>query len=208
MPTPRSSRIEFCGNIGTGKSTVARLLAGHCALPLVEEHYEQVPFWKEFYSSPPTYSFEKNISFLLFHSNAVRAATENFSERPLICDFALFQDLAYAALAGSPQDYRATVGVHDRLVARVGPPSMVIYIKCSVEEQLKRIRLRGREPERAVTLSYLEQLSRNISEELTRYGSEVRVIEINTEALDFVVDPSAGLSTLTAEVEPWLADNL
>ena len=203
----RSARIEFCGNIGAGKSTVARLLAGHCRLPLIEEHYEQVPFWKEFYSSPPTYAFEKNISFLLFHSNAIRTAAANFDERPLICDFALFQDLAYAALAGSTQDYQATLAVHDRLVVRVGPPSLIVHVKCSVEEQLTRIRKRGREPERAITSSFLNQLSQHISEELARHGSGARVIEVNTEALDFVVDPSAGLSALAAQVEPWLAGN-
>ena len=187
---------------------MARLLAGHCGLPLIEEHYEQVPFWKEFYSSPPTYAFEKNISFLLFHSNAIRTAAAHFDERPLICDFALFQDLAYAALAGSPEDYHATLAVHDRLVDRVGPPSLVIHVKCSVEEQLTRIRQRGREPERAITSSYLEQLSGHITEELARHCSGVQVIEVNTEVLDFVVDPSAGLSVLSAEVEPWLAENL
>jgi deoxyadenosine/deoxycytidine kinase len=203
----RSSRIEFCGGIGAGKSTVARLLAGHYRLPLIEEHYEQVPFWKEFYSSPASYAFEKNISFLLFHSNAVRTAGRHFVERPLVCDFTLFQDLAYAALAGSTEDYKATLAVHDRLVARLDPPGLIIHVICSVEEQLTRIRRRGREPERAITASYLEQLSLHISEEISRHSAGARVLEVDTEALDFVVDPSVGLSALAANVETWMAGN-
>jgi deoxyadenosine/deoxycytidine kinase len=199
-----SSRIEFCGGIGAGKSTVARLLAAHCRLPLIEEHYEQVPFWKEFYKEPQRYAFEKNISFLMFHSNAIRLAVTHFQERPLICDFALFQDLAYASLAGPQEDYEATVAVHDRLMGRLDCPSLIIHVRCSVDEQLTRIKRRGREPERAITGSYLEQLSQHVDRELARYSGIVPIVEINTEQLDFVVDPSAGLAVLSSNVEKWL----
>lgn len=200
----RSARIEFCGGIGAGKSTVARLLAAQSDLPLVQENYEQIPFWEEFYRDPPAYEFEKNISFMLFHGNAIRAGIAHQHADPLICDFALFQDLAYAAMSRLPDDYGALAAIHDRLAARLSSPDLIVYVRCSVDEQLARIQQRDREPERAITRSYLETLSANIEAELQRTLPDVPVIEVDTERLDFVGDPEAALSALKPDFERWL----
>lgn len=202
---PRSVRIEFCGGIGAGKSTVAELLAARYGFPLVKEHYDQFPFWKEFYRDPIEYEFEKNISFTLFHGNAIRAGIASQQAAPLICDFALFQDLAYAAMSRLPEDYGALAAIHDRLVARLARPDLVLYARCPVDEQLARIRERGRGPERAITRSYLEDLSANIDTQLHRTLPGVPVIEIDTHQLDFVRHPEAGLRALGSDFERWLA---
>src|SRR3712207_6956032 len=47
-----------------------------------------------------TYAFEKNVSFLLSHGDLIREAGGD----PLVCDFALFQDLAYTDIACAPDD--------------------------------------------------------------------------------------------------------
>jgi deoxyguanosine kinase len=197
-------RIEFCGGIGTGKSTVARLLAAHCGFPFVEEHYDEVPFWKDYYRDPPAFAFEKNISFLLFHNNAIRAVSEQMEAMPIICDFAMFQDLSYAALAGNEDDYFVTVAVHDQLITRLGRPDLLIHVRCCPDVQLERIRRRGREPERSITKAYLEDLSRHIETELARHLSLIPIIEIDTDRHDFVVDPSAGLLTLMPKFQTLL----
>ncbi|HEX8191679.1 MAG TPA: deoxynucleoside kinase [Allosphingosinicella sp.] len=197
-------RLEFCGGIGSGKSTVARLLAAHYALPFVEEHYQEVPFWKEFYQDPESFNFEKNISFLLFHSNAVRAVTSSNRRRLPVCDFALFQDLAYAAMSGKSADYLATVAVHARLAERLGPPALIIRVTCPIETQLERIAMRGREPERAITAHYLEDLDEAITSELAIHHADVPLIEVDTASLDFTHDPSAGLDYLAGRLAPWI----
>lgn len=88
-------RIEICGGIATGKTSLAGRLMQHGSFRLVWEKYREVPFWEKFYAAPAKFALEKNISFLLFHSDAIREAMKSDS-RDIVCDFAMFQDLAYA----------------------------------------------------------------------------------------------------------------
>jgi len=200
----KTLRVEFCGGIGAGKSTVALLLATRLGLPLVKEHYERIPFWEDFYRDPAGYELEKNISFLLFHGHAIRTAVSKQVSDILICDFALFQDLAYGAMSRLPDDYDAIAAIHDRLIVRLAPPDLVVYVRCSPDEQLARIRRRDREPERAITRSYLESLSANIEIQLHRRLPDVPVIKVDTERLDFVGNPEIGLAAVRPELERWL----
>src|SRR4051794_9728373 len=67
-------RIEICGGIATGKSSLARCLTYDGTYQLVEERFREVPFWEKFYAAPDQYAFEKNVSFLLFHTDSIRDA--------------------------------------------------------------------------------------------------------------------------------------
>ena len=52
---PESSsvnRIEICGGIATGKTSLARSLAHHGPYQLVEERFREIPFWEKFYTAP------------------------------------------------------------------------------------------------------------------------------------------------------------
>ncbi|MEA3015851.1 MAG: hypothetical protein QOI38_573 [Sphingomonadales bacterium] len=200
----RPLRVEFCGGIGAGKSTVAEMLATRYRLPLVREHYERIPFWEDFYRDPVAFELEKNISFLLFHGNAIRTGMARHDAQSIICDFALFQDLAYAAMSRLPGDYVVIASVHERLIARLDLPDLVIYVRCSLDEQLTRIKRRDREPERAITRDYLEKLSMNIEAQLSGVPSSVAIMEVDTERLDFVRETQSALSAVAPQFERWL----
>src|SRR3712207_5553053 len=97
------ARIEIAGGIGAGKTTLARVLAESAAARLVQEDVHDVPFFVKFYAAPQVYGFEKNVSFLLSHADLIREASVR-SAQLVVCDFALFQDLAYTDIACSQAD--------------------------------------------------------------------------------------------------------
>lgn len=45
-------RIEICGGIGAGKTTVANVLSARLTCPLVSETYRSTPFWEPFFKNP------------------------------------------------------------------------------------------------------------------------------------------------------------
>ena len=186
-------RIEICGGIATGKTSLAGRLMQHGSFRLVWEKYRKVPFWEKFYAAPAKFALEKNISFLLFHSDAIREAIESDS-RDIVCDFAMFQDLAYASLVtGEDDDLQIINALYERLARRIGFPDIVVRLKCAPATQLKRIHNRGRIPERSIPQSYLTQLNERIDENLARLTKEqnIRVVDIDTDRRDFVANPEA-----------------
>ncbi len=186
-------RIEICGGIATGKTALAGRLMHHGSFRLVWEKYREIPFWEKFYAAPTKFGLEKNISFLLFHSDAIREAMKSDS-RDIVCDFAMFQDLAYAGLtAGEEKDFEIVQTLYERLARRIGLPDIIIRLKCAPATQLDRIQRRGRAPERRIPESYLLQLRDKIDENLDRLTKQhnIRVVDIDTDQCDFVTNSEA-----------------
>ncbi|HEY8565199.1 MAG TPA: deoxynucleoside kinase [Beijerinckiaceae bacterium] len=199
-------RIEISGGIGAGKTTLARALAaGLDGARLVEEDVRTVPFFAEFYREPQAYAFEKNVSFLLSHADrirqAARAALRDRAAGPILCDYALFQDLAYADIACEPGDVAAVEGVYTRLAERVGAPALVIDLSCSPQTQLRRIEQRGRPEEAQVGRDYLAALCAAVDRRRTALLASLPglpTITLDTDALDWGTNPDDVEAVLAA----------
>jgi len=173
-------RIEISGGIATGKTTLADRLREKCGLDVFFEKFREVPFWQECYDSEGRqYVFPKNIGFLLFHAHSlVEAKTLG---KPSVCDFAYFQDLAYADL--SPQDLPILTSVSERLIEGLPSPAAIIDLSCPSDIQLQRIRDRNRLPEQAIDASFLRRLRGAI--DARRDALKVPLIEIDSHAINF-----------------------
>lgn len=183
-------RIELCGGIGVGKTTAATALARTWSLPLFCEAYEDVPFWEKYYRDPAEYELEKNVSFLLSYGDIIRDAAANEVVRtPQIFDFSLLQILAYCDLSLSPADAHAVEQLYARIAQRCGPPSLLIHVSCPIEEQLRRIGVRGRELEVNIDMAFLVALNDRIAARSADQGIAIPVLEVDTLAADFSAYP-------------------
>jgi deoxyadenosine/deoxycytidine kinase len=204
-------RIEVAGGIATGKTSFANYLAEHGHFALVKESYRGVPFWNRFYRDPRHYALEKNLSFLLAHADLIPDCSS--SRNVTVCDFAMFQDMAYASLAPQ-EDLPLLEKVYERLVARMKEPALIVHLECSVESQVSRIQLRRREVEQSISADYLSNLNRHITIQLKHIQTTlgVPVIKIDTESLDFRrKNPACDdcCSEVTASLaEPSVRDNV
>jgi deoxyadenosine/deoxycytidine kinase len=174
-------RLELCGGIASGKTTLATALGSIGFFPVLES-FEQNPFFESFYRDPATFSFETEITYLLQHYSGININ----SKYKIASDFSLALDLADAQVTLSSADRRTFEVVLDRIIEKSGLPSAIIRLRCRSVTALSRIRMRNRKAEQSLSIAFLDRLDASISEALndSRF-SHVPRFDIDTDSLDF-----------------------
>ena len=175
--------IEICGNIASGKTTLAKLLKRLELYPVLER-FRSNPFWQAFYADPVKFSFETEITFLLQHYHAIKVAEHN--SKQFVCDFSLVLDRAYADFTLKKKRHRELFSsVANEAENELGRPKALIRLSCPEEVLLERIRKRKRSTEQAITIEFLATLGRSIKRRVHEAAKRVPIIEINSHRIDF-----------------------
>jgi deoxyguanosine kinase len=186
-------RIEICGGIAAGKTTLAQLMRRAGCKALLE-NYQSNPFLQNFYSDPARYSFETELTFLLQHYSQIK---KNQSERKILsCDYSLYLDLAYSLVTLNKIHRNAFSMIHKVIHSELGSPSLLVYLRCSAETELTRIKRRRRLVERTISVEYLESINSSLESCISQVGDNVGVIEIDSEKINFASDRDAKASTV------------
>ena len=174
-------RIEVIGNIASGKTTLASVLSEE--FHSIYENFQENPFWESFYQDPLIYSFETEITFTLQHYHQIKREIEKRDN--FLCDFSLTLDRAYAGVTLSGRRKDIYNQVLTEVESEVGLPDVLVHLECSEQQLLDRIRQRGRETEKTITIEYLKELTDSISHHVQLIGGKTKHLTIDSGALDF-----------------------
>lgn len=182
----KSSRIEICGGIAAGKTTLSLLLESLGA-HVINEKFELNPFLQKFYMDPGFFSFETELTFLLQHYHDIKIAQRN--HKYVICDYSFYLDLAYSDVTLNTKAQRAVFSkLFDEVFKQISPPDFVIYLECPPDVLLHRIRKRGRDYEKTITTDYLSLLSKSLKKRIKKYDNNIILIDSNK--MDFAENTS------------------
>ncbi len=180
-------RIEICGGIASGKTTLCNIIAG-AGYESILENFHQNPFWSSFYRNHKFYAFETEVTFLLQHYSEIKAATLDIGE--IVCDFSLLQDQAYAETNLRGSQLQAFRAIYMQVLSEIPQPTLIIHLKCSAKEELIRIRRRARPEEVNIHSDYLESLNQAVAGGVVQFGGKVPVLSIDSAANNFADDIS------------------
>lgn len=172
-------RIEICGPIASGKTTLAKLLEKH-GYEAVYERFEDNPFLKAFYQDGGLdNTFETEVVFILLHYNLIK---QKKYEGTLVSDYSLLQDYCYGMqnLAGDGQ--AIFLKLHAYLNRMVPKADRIIYLKCGVDCLKERILKRSRNMEQHISKDYLKK-SIEVMDYYLQQRKDVTVID--SEKNDF-----------------------
>ena len=184
----KTLRVEICGGIASGKTTLAQLLT-HVGLSSVLEDFKSNPFWKPFYADPIGTAFETEISFLLQHYHEIKVAARRATA--IVCDFSLLLDLAYAQVTLSGGKRAAFISVHAEARKELAPPQLLIHVVCEPAIELDRIQRRGRDVENSITVEYLQAINQALDGLVKRSCGSWRVLTLDSGAVNFADDEQA-----------------
>ena len=184
--------IAVAGNIGSGKSTLTRMLARHYGWEARFEAVDHNPYLEDYYRDIHRWSFNLEVYFL---KERFRDLIEiEKSEHTIVQDRSIFEGV-YVFMQNnkamgnlSDRDYETYMELFEQMMSVVHYPDLMIYLRASVPHLVGNIQRRGREYEQTMKLEYLENLNRRYDEFIYKmYKGKVMVIE--KDELDYQNNP-------------------
>jgi deoxyadenosine/deoxycytidine kinase len=181
--------IAVAGNIGSGKSSLTKLLSAHFGWTPYFESVEDNPYLSDFFADMKRWSFNLQVYFLSNRFRSHKLITEG--PQSVILDRAIYEDAEIFARnlfeIGNMEerDYRNYVALYQVMTGYLRAPDLLIYLRANVDTLQRQISLRGRDFEQSIRREYLEQLNRHYEAWIRRYNLG-KVLVVESDALDFV----------------------
>jgi len=196
------SVLAIEGNVGVGKTSLARMLARHLGARLVEERVEENPFLDRFYEDMGAYRFQTQLVFLMnrYRQQIALAQKELFDELTII-DYLFARDKVFAHVNLSDDELGLYNRIAMELVSQVVRPDLVIYLQADSDVLFGRIQNRGRALERGISKDYLQTLNDAFNHFFFNY-TETPLLVVNTDSMDFVNNEKHFLDLVQRVLEP------
>jgi deoxyadenosine/deoxycytidine kinase len=183
--------IAIAGTIGAGKSSLLEFLTSTYDVQPFYEPNDENPYLPDFYGDMKRWAFHSQLFFLSnkfrIHQQADRMAGVVVQDRTIFEDAEIFATALHQMRHIDDRDWQTYWAFYQNILSSIQPPDLMIYLRCSMRTLRRRIRIRGREMEKDIPLSYLKRLERLYEEWIKSYDlSEVLVLE--SDQLDFVND--------------------
>lgn len=157
------------GPIGSGKTTLAKLIAAKLGLRLIQEPVESNPYLERFYQDPKRWAFPMQVELLhrrfAMQKIAAFEATAECGYPGAVLDRGLPGDRVFAklhTLEGNMDEleWQTYERAYDVMACSLISPSLMIYLDVEPEVALARVQERARGAESGMKLDYLEKLRR------------------------------------------------
>jgi len=156
-PTDKPLLISIAGNIGAGKTTLAKQLAAGLSCKVIFEAYDTNPFLPKVYAGNKDLALDSQLYFLTSRLEQLNPATLD-KNRPVVTDYVFHKELIYANLLLSNEQMNLYLNVYARLSSGVAAPALLIYLADSPGDCLQRIRRRNRPYEQRIEMDFLEAI--------------------------------------------------
>ena len=184
--------IAVAGNIGSGKSTLTRLLAKHYGWEPRFEAVDHNPYLEDYYRDIHRWSFNLEVYFLKERFRDLIAISQ--TDHTIIQDRTIFEGV-YVFMANnkamgnlSDRDYETYMELFEQMMSMVRVPDLMIYLRASVPHLVANIQKRGREYEQTIQLDYLQNLNERY-DDFIYHKYPGQVMTVNKDDLDFLHNP-------------------
>ncbi len=179
--------VAIEGNIGAGKTTLAKMIADDFNAKLVLERFADNPFLPKFYEDQHRYAFPLEMSFLADRYQQFTDDTSQFDlfKQFMVSDYDIYKSLIFAKITLPKDEFALYRKLFDFMYREVKKPKIYIYLYQDTIRLLENIRKRGRDYEQNISPEYLEKINRGYFDFIRSYPEQNNLV-IDISDLDFV----------------------
>ena len=198
--------IAIAGNIGSGKTTLTRMLVDHFHWTPKYESVDFNPYLADFYNDMERWSFNIRVYFL--NKRFLDVVEISKHEEIIVQDRSIYEDACIFAPnlhnmgLMSTRDFDNYRSLFSLMASLVKAPDLLIYLRSSIPHLVGNIQKRGREYESSIRLDYLKGLNALYEEWIENY-TDGKLLIIDVDKLNFEESPE-DFSTICDRIEAQL----
>ena len=197
--------IGIAGNIGSGKTTLTRMLSEHYGWTPKYESVTYNPYLEDYYKDIERWSYNLETYFLAQRFQDLLDITK--SDDVIIQDRTILEGVHIVVANNkamgnlSDRDFDTYMHLFNLMMSMVREPDLLIYLKSSVPTLVSQIQKRGRDYEKGISIEYLSNLNDRYDKWISEYQGKVLVIE--ADDLDFEHRPE-DFAAITDKIDAQL----
>ena len=173
--------VAIAGNIGSGKTTLTKMLASHYGWTPKFEPVDFNPYLADFYEDMERWSFNLQIYFLNKRFKDVVEISRHedtiVQDRTIYEDARIFAPNLHDMGLMSTRDFENYSDLFDLMMSLVGMPDLLIYLRSSIPNLVAQIQKRGREYEKGIRIDYLTGLNEKYENWISGYTGNLLIID-------------------------------
>ncbi|MFT4684643.1 MAG: deoxyguanosine kinase [Flavobacteriales bacterium] len=179
--------IAIEGNIGAGKTSLAKMIGDDYNAKLVLERFADNPFLPKYYEDMERYAFPLEMSFLADRYNQLSEDLAQFDlfKNFIVSDYYIFKSLIFAQVSLHKDEYALYRKVFDVMYREISKPDIYVYLYQNTDRLLTNIKKRGRDYEQNIEPEYLDKIHAGYAT-FIKSEKELNTLVIDVSQLDFV----------------------
>lgn len=173
-----NDRLEICGAIASGKTTLAGAFS-KCGYIVEMEDFSRIHMLDDFYSNPLFVAFETELSFTLQHYYQIKKSLQK--NKYTVFDFSSVDDYAFALSILNKCEMEIYDQVFGYIIGKIGRPQKLIRLSAPVDKLIARIKSRGRENEQGISEPSLLKFEESLCVAVERFYADVPIVRIQTD---------------------------
>lgn len=173
--------IAIAGNIGSGKTTLTKMLVKRYGWTPRYEPVEVNPYLEDFYKDMNRWSFNLQVYFLNKRFRDVVEISKStdtiIQDRTIFEDARIFAPNLHAQGYMSDRDFDNYSELFDLMMSLVGLPDLMIYIRSTIPNLIAQISKRGRDYEQSIRIDYLKGLNDRYEAWIKTYKGPLLIID-------------------------------
>lgn len=173
--------IAIAGNIGSGKTTLTKMLAKHYGWQPRFEPVDHNPYLDDFYADMTRWSFNLQVYFLNKRFKEVVEISQSkdviIQDRTIFEDARIFAPNLHEMGMMSDRDFQNYTDLFDLMMSLVKLPDLMIYIRSTIPNLVAQIQKRGRDFEKSIRIDYLQGLNERYENWIAGYKGHLIIVD-------------------------------
>lgn len=168
------------GNIGSGKTTLAKVLAKKLNARFLPEEFEDNPLLPLFYENKKLFAFPLEYSFLVSRFKQLNETLRS-EKKLIVSDYSLYKCLWFAKINLSEKDFTLFKKQFKLIADQLPKPDLIVYLNTSTKNLKQNIKKRGRKYEQSISVDYLNSISKQYDKGFAKING-VKTLHITVNA--------------------------